>query len=1154
MYRVLYVDDEPILLDLGKRFLEREGQYFVDTITTAPDALSLLNTKNYDVIVADYQMPGMDGIELLKAIRSSANTIPFILFTGRGREEVVIQALNEGADFYLQKGGEPRSQFAELSNKIQYAIMRRRTEESLKQNEIQLRQIIDLVPHMIFVTDWDGNYLLINKAFAKNFNHDINEIVGKNQALFHPDAIEFEHLLNENREVIMTDTSRFIPEEDFIDAFGNHHILQITKVPFAMHDNSPKAVLGVAIDITERKMAEKALQVSEKKFQQIVETMDEGISQLDENLIIVYVNHRMAQMHGFTIDEMIGISITSFLEPEDIPRMTTIIKGNGLVAKDRCECRFTTKDGQNRWMQISVTPLRNKDGSFNGSFAMCSDITERKKAETELNRSNEELYAAYEQLTATEEELRENYEELANNQQMLIDSEQRYRNVVEDQTEFISRFLPDGTHVFVNDEYCRYFGLNREEIIGHQFRPKIPAEDKERLTQFFASITPDHPVDVIGHRIIMPDGSIRWQQWSDRAIFDSSGKIIEFQSVGRDITEETETRTALQASEIRFREQYQNNPLAILTWQHRNGDFILIDCNKAAISLTGSQSLDYLGVRASDFYADQPEFLSDIRRCFSEEAVISKELVSDPFLPDRHIHFTMAFIPPDLIMVHIDDITERKRSEETLRENQRVLAEAMDLANLVTWECDIKTGVLTFDDRFSTLYGWNVEHKGIHHMTAEVYLRDVVYQEDYDILVQEDEKTRNTTDPDYVSKREYRIIRGDGDIRYIEMCVGVIKDAVGRTIKTHGVNQDITERKIAEEGLRKSQRMLAEAMDLANMVNWECDIRKGVLTFDGRFSKLYGWNVEHKGIHSMTAEKYMREIVHPEDRGILTMEDERTRNTTDPNYVSKREYRIIRGDGDIRYIEMCVGVTKDAGGRTIKTHGVNQDITERKKAEEALRRANYQLNLLSGVTRHDVSNKITGILGYINLAEMQSDDPVIHGYLKKIESAVTDIQSQVEFNRIYNDLGTSDPQWIELDKIIPRSHVPSTITLITDIQSVELFADPMLGKAIFNLLDNSLRHGRHVTEIRVTSEKAGDELAVVWEDNGIGVAAEEKNRIFERGFGKNTGMGMFLIREILSLTGITIKENGIPGRGARFEMIVPKRQYRSANHQIESMQ
>jgi PAS domain S-box-containing protein len=1305
MYRLLYVDDEPDLLEIGKIFLEQSGQFIVDTAISAPAALVLLSSTSYDAIIADYQMPEMDGIEFLKTIRSSGNTIPFILFTGRGREEVVIQALNEGADFYLHKGGEPRSQFAELSNKVYYAVMRRRAEESLKQNEAQLRQIIDLVPHMIFANDWNGNFLLVNRALAQSYNTTAADLVGKSLTHLHSDAAGLQHMLDDNREVMTTGTIKFIPNEPYIDPSGNHRILQTTKVPFTTLGNNQQAVLGIAIDITERKESEmelrgayeqiiaqevelrgqyeamvslqqrtsesqrvlssiidflpdatfaidtsgkviswnkaietmtgiqkkdilgkgdfcyalpfygkkrpmlinlilhfdetfatetysyvkrvgetlfseayvprmreetgthlwftasplyskdgvlagaiesirditqfkrteQALRESEERYRRIVETTDEGIVQLDETFKIVYINPRMAEMLGYTPEEVIGRDLTSFMAAEEIPGIISRFNERMRGKSGHYQCRFLTKDGKIRWLQISATPLLDSDSTFQGSFAMCSDITDRKTAEIEIARRNEELHTAYEQLTTTKKELQKNYDELAKSQklleesekkyrdivedqtefisrflpdgthvfvndaycryfglkreeilgrrfqppvpaedglrikealasltpeypvtfirqrvifpdgnvrwqrwsdraiyddagnlveyqsvgrditdvitaeQALLESEQRYRNVVENQTEFICRFLPDGTHVFVNDAYCRYFGLKRDEIVGHRFRPRIPVEDQERVKRFFAALTSDHPINTIEHRIIMPDGILRWQRWSDRAIFDPSGTVIEYQSTGRDITEEKAMQTALVSSEIRFREQYQSNPLAIFTWQYRDDDFVLVDCNRAAKILSGGRSHDYLGVIASEFYATRPELIAEIRQCFSKQTVISKELVSEHFLPGRLIHTTAAFVPPDLIMVHMEDITERKEAEEALRESQRVLAEAMDLANLVTWECDLRTGILTFDDRFSTLYGTTAEQKSINHMTAAAYLQD---------------------------------------------------------------------------------------------------------------------------------------IVHPEDRGILDEEDENNRKTTDPHYVSKREYRIIRRDGEIRHIEMCVGITKDAEGRTIKTYGVNQDITERKKTEEALRRANRQLSLLSGITRHDIINKITGILGYLQLTEMKSTDPVIDSYLGTMESAIMEIRSQIDFTRIYQDLGTNAPQWIELDKVMPRLHVLLTVSLNTDVQGVEVFADPMLEKIFTNLLDNSLRHGQRVTTIRVSSGQSHDDLVVVWEDDGIGIAADEKERIFERGFGKNNGLGLFLTREILSLTGITIQETGEPGKGARFEITVPKKQYR----------
>lgn len=134
--RVLYVDDEPDLLEIGKIFLEANGDFAVDTLTSARQALARLKDEKYDAIVSDYQMPDIDGITFLKELKASGSTTPFIIFTGRGREEVVIEALNNGADFYIQKGGDPASQFAELSNKIRYAVSRKHFEEALGVSEV----------------------------------------------------------------------------------------------------------------------------------------------------------------------------------------------------------------------------------------------------------------------------------------------------------------------------------------------------------------------------------------------------------------------------------------------------------------------------------------------------------------------------------------------------------------------------------------------------------------------------------------------------------------------------------------------------------------------------------------------------------------------------------------------------------------------------------------------------------------------------------------------------------------------------------------------------------------------------------------------------------------------------------------------------------
>jgi len=191
MVTILYVDDEPALLEIGKLFLESQEDFHVETLPSARLALQRLGcTQRYDAILSDYQMPEMNGIEFLKEVRRQYGEVPFILFTGKGREEIVIQAINNGADFYVQKGGEPRSQFAELAHHIRAAIERRTAIDRLRNSEQRLADIIDFSPNPMFAIDNKGVVILWNKAIAELTGISSDKILGKGNyecanALYH---------------------------------------------------------------------------------------------------------------------------------------------------------------------------------------------------------------------------------------------------------------------------------------------------------------------------------------------------------------------------------------------------------------------------------------------------------------------------------------------------------------------------------------------------------------------------------------------------------------------------------------------------------------------------------------------------------------------------------------------------------------------------------------------------------------------------------------------------------------------------------------------------------------------------------------------------------------------------------------------------------
>ncbi len=226
---------------------------------------------------------------------------------------------------------------------------------------------------------------------------------------------------------------------------------------------------------------------------------------------------------------------------------------------------------------------------------------------------------------------------------------------------------------------------------------------------------------------------------------------------------------------------------------------------------------------------------------------------------------------------------------------------------------------------------------------------------------------------------------------------------------------------------------------------------------------------------------------------------------------------------------------------------VVHDITGRKLVETALREANRKLNLLSSVTRHDILNQLTVLSGFLELSVPEVTGTRLEEYVDRELNAVGIIQRLIRFTKEYEEIGQSKPGWNRPEGIIrelERAGTYSGLHIDSRLGGLEIFADPLFERVLHNLLDNTLPHGEHVKNITVTAEPAGSGLVIRWADDGIGIAGEDKEKIFERGFGKNTGLGLFLAREILGLTGITIRETGIYGKGVQFELAVPAGAFR----------
>lgn len=257
------------------------------------------------------------------------------------------------------------------------------------------------------------------------------------------------------------------------------------------------------------------------------------------------------------------------------------------------------------------------------------------------------------------------------------------------------------------------------------------------------------------------------------------------------------------------------------------------------------------------------------------------------------------------------------------------------------------------------------------------------------------------------------------------------------------------------------------------------------------------------------------------------------------------EFMLIKKDGTTFPVEISAGVLNLISKKHIIC--ISRDISERKLAETAIKTVNKKLSVLNFVTFNDIHNAILALQGYIVLTKSISDDESLAGLIGTEENLVMRIIHSLNFARCYQAMGMKPPEWqnVKLVFIFAISHMDlSSITRLINIDDLEIYCDHLLEQVFVSLAENILRHGEKVTKLTIEYKETNEGLILTFEDNGTGIPVNMKETIFERGFGSQKGMSLFLVREILGITGITIKEVGTFGEGARFEIIVPKIAYR----------
>lgn len=650
MISVLYVDDEAGLLEVARIYLQSTGEFSVDTVPSAELALEKLHQRTYDVIISDYQMPEMDGIQFLQKLRSEGNKTPFIIFTGRGREEVVIQALNSGADFYLQKGGEFKSQFAELQSKIKQATYRQRAEARVRYLNRVYALLSQVNEHIVRISNRDDLFRAICATAVEQgkFRMAWIGLIDERSRSLVPVAsagtgveeylrtipISIDDIpegrgpsgraAREGRSALSHDIWHdplMLPWQASAEKFGYRSlgafpircrgevrgVFTLSAMePEFFSDEEVELLEEVAADISfsldtmeldhQRRTALEALSHSEEQYRMLFETMAQGVVYLDSAGKIIRVNPAAERILGLSCDQMLGGSASDprWRAIRDDGSVLPDDENYGLVALRTGRRQtgtmgvFNLIDGNSRWLIVTSVPqYRPGEEAPFQVFSTMEDITDRKEKEDELR-------SLYEEMAAQEEELRQNYDELDAHRKALARSEERLKFALEGANDGLWDVRMDTLEVYLSPRGCEILGYRPDELpeIARVWSELVHPDDLPATQAALdAYLEGRSEIFSIEQRLRTKSGTWKWILARGKVVVrNRDGRPVRMTGTHTDITEQRGVQDALHASEEKFRLLVENAPDAIFVQKNLRFAYL----NTAALTLFGAASPDVL--------------------------------------------------------------------------------------------------------------------------------------------------------------------------------------------------------------------------------------------------------------------------------------------------------------------------------------------------------------------------------------------------------------------------------------------------------------------------------------------------------------------------------------------------------------------------------
>ncbi|HWR24624.1 MAG TPA: PAS domain S-box protein, partial [Methanosarcina sp.] len=888
-------------------------------------------------------------------------------------------------------------------------------------------------------------------------------------------------------------------------------------------DGEVICIFAIARDITERKKAEEALQKSETKYCQMVETAQEGTWLIDNSDQTLFVNQKMSEMLGYSIEEIMESSPRKFMSPEFSAKAVDRLHEHMQGVKHVVDCKFIRKDGSDLWCILSSCPLFGDEGKYAGSLAMFTDITERKKAEETLKKAYENLEKLVEARTV---QLEKAYKSLKESRESLAEA-QRIAHIGNWEWD------PATNKAYWSEEMYRIFGLNPQEPAPNfnEFLNYIHPEDRGCIDKIINK-REEGVFDGIDYRIITAKSEERTVYTQSEAIFSEKNIPIRVRGIVQDITE----RKKSEENRLESEEKYRN------IVETANEGIVIID-DKARITFANHKMAEMFGYDVGDGIGRSLwDYMSNETRAVVEKNMekwvygIIETYEIELRCKDGSSLWALVNSKPLFnengkgigILAMLTDVTERKKAEEKLRKSEEKYRNIIETTN---------EGIVVIDSGLRITYvNQKLMEKG-GYLPEEVIGRqwwDFTDEEGKVVAKQHMDKRRQGIDETY----ELRLMRKDGSPFWVLVSSKSLHDKDGRFSGSLSMLTDITERKKAEEKVKS----LAKIVESSNDAIITESLDGGIVSWNKGAEQVYGYLADEVLGKNVS-------ILEPDNR--IGEIKQLTNEITQGKKVQRYETSQLKKDGTTINVSLTLSPILDQSGKIIAISCIAGDITEKKITEKLLQEkqmaevANRTKNDFLASISHELRTPLNSIIGFSDILYEQA-----YGELnEKQTNCVGNISQSGKhlLNLINNILDISKIEAGKMELVYKNFELAAKLSMIRNILypiaskkniKIEIDMDGKLTnicadedkfvQIMYNFVDNAIKFSYIDSLIKIGARKKGDMVEITVKDTGIGIKTEDQKKLFKPfsqiySFSprksQGTGLGLSLAKKIVHLHG-----------------------------------